>query len=548
MLFKKFTVHMHKLRKSLAYSALGTLLLGLHSEATLAQTDGSCVNWVSGNNYVTGNVVIYQGGYYIATHDNPGYIPTVSTWFWSPTTSAGCGGFAKLVEAESYSTMSGVQLEGTTDVGGGQNVGWIGTGDWMSYANITIPTTGAYKIEYRIASVGGGTLVANLNSSAVQFPAVAIPATGGWQNWQTISQTQTINAGTYTFGINASAGGWNINWIKFTKLSDASSSVPSSKSSSSIASSKSSSSVATSKSSSSAISSKSSSSSVSSKSSSSAIASTKSSSSSVSSVTLWQSTKLTDAVFTTGIEGPAVDANGDLYVANFNHDGSIGKIAGGTGAPALFVDLPSGSISAGIRFDANNNMYATDYINHNIFKINVATKVTSVYAHNTTMNQPNDLTIMANGIIFASDPNWNKDSGQLWRIETNGATTLLSSAMGTTNGIEVSPDNKTLYVNESVQRTIWKFDIDSAGNISNKRVFKQFDTAGLDGMRVTPNGNLFVARYGAGTVLVLSPDGVVLREIALLGVNPTNLTFSRDYKKCFVTLQDKRWVEVFNIE
>ena len=237
-----------------------------------------------------------------------------------------------------------------------------------------------------------------------------------------------------------------------------------------------------------------------------------------------------------------------MYVANFNHDGTIGKIANSTAAPALFVDLPSGGISAGIRFDVNNNMYATDYINHNIFKINVATKAISVYAHNNTMNQPNDLTIMANGVMFASDPDWNKDSGQLWRIETNGVTTLLSTAMGTTNGIEVSPDNKTLYVNESVQRTIWKFDLDATGNISNKRVFKQFNDGGLDGMRVTPNGNLFVARYGSGSVVVLSPAGIVLREIALLGVNPTNVTFSRDYKKCFVTLQDKRWVEVFNIE
>jgi sugar lactone lactonase YvrE len=543
MLFKNFTAHM---RKTLT---LGTLALGLYSQTTLAATGVNCVDWVSGDTYVTGNIVIYQGGYYIAEHDNPGYTPTVSTWFWDPITSAACStsSFTKLVEAENYTSMSGVQLEATSDAGGGQNVGWIDTGDWLSYANITISTSGSYKIEYRIASVGGGSLAANLNTNAIQFPAVAVTATGAWQTWATVSQTVNINAGTYTFGVNASAGGWNINWIKFTQLTGVSSSVPSSKSSSSVVSSKSSSSAATSKSSSSVATSKSSS--LSSKFSSSSSSIKNLSSSSVSSATLWQSTKLTDAVFTTAIEGPAVDANGDLYVANFNHDGSIGKIANGTTTtPTLFVDLPQGSISAGIRFDTNNNMYATDYINHNIFKINVTTKAISIYAHNTTMNQPNDLTIMANGIIFASDPNWNKDSGQLWRIETNGVTTLLSTTMGTTNGIEVSPDNKTLYVSESVQRTIWKFDIDSAGNISNKRIFKQFDTAGLDGMRVTPNGNLFVARYGAGSVVVLSPAGAVLREVALLGVNPTNLTFSRDYKKCFVTLQDKRWVEVFNIE
>lgn len=103
-------------------------------------------------------------------------------------------------------------------------------------------------------------------------------------------------------------------------------------------------------------------------------------------------------------------------------------------------------------------------------------------------------------------------------------------------------------MNESVQRTIWKFDVDAAGNISNKRVFKQFTDGGLDGMRADLHGNLYVARYGTGAVIVLSPDGALLHEIRLQGTNPTNVTLSKDYKKCFVTLQDKRWVEMFNIE
>ncbi len=260
------------------------------------------------------------------------------------------------------------------------------------------------------------------------------------------------------------------------------------------------------------------------------------------------STKLTGAVFTGEIEGPAVDANSDLYVANFNHAGSIGKIKNGSTTVELFIDLPNGSITSGIRFDAANNMYATDYIGHNIYKINVTTKQISVYAHNSSMNQPNDLTIMANGIIFVSDPNWSKNSGQLWRIDANGTTILLDGTMGTTNGITLSPDNKTLYVNESVQRIIWKFDVDAAGNISNKTKFKEFPNGGLDGMRTDPNGNLYVARYGTGTVIKISPAGVILREVKLFGTNPTNVTLSNDFKKCFVTLQDKRWVEVFNLE
>jgi hypothetical protein len=126
------------------------------------------------------------------------------------------GGWSLQVEAENFANQSGVQTEASSE--GGSNVGWIDTADWMTYTNVNIPTSGTYRIDYRIASVSGGTLAANLNTNAVQFPAVAVTATGGWQNWQTVSQTVTINAGTYNFGIYASTGGWNINWIRFTRL------------------------------------------------------------------------------------------------------------------------------------------------------------------------------------------------------------------------------------------------------------------------------------------------------------------------------------------
>lgn len=120
------------------------------------------------------------------------------------------------IEAENFSNQSGIQTEACSE--GGSNVGYIDTADWMSYTNVNIPTSGTYRIDYRIASISGGTLASNLNTNQITFSAVAVTATGGWQNWQTVSQTVTINAGTYTFGVYASTGGWNINWIKFTKI------------------------------------------------------------------------------------------------------------------------------------------------------------------------------------------------------------------------------------------------------------------------------------------------------------------------------------------
>ena len=109
------------------------------------------------------------------------------------------------------------------------------------------------------------------------------------------------------------------------------------------------------------------------------------------------------------------------------------------------------------------------------------------------------------------------------RIEPDGKGQLLETGMGTTNGIELSPDEKILYVNESVQRKIWKYDVDGAGNISNKTLFIEFPDFGMDGMHCDEKGNLFVARWGKGVIAIVSPEGKLLREVQLKGKQCSNL-------------------------
>jgi sugar lactone lactonase YvrE len=129
------------------------------------------------------------------------------------------------------------------------------------------------------------------------------------------------------------------------------------------------------------------------------------------------------------------------------------------------------------------------------------------------MTQPNDIAITADDVLYASDPNWKENTGRVWRIAQDGTVSLALDTMGTANGIEVSPDGKVLYVNESVQRNIWMYDIAPDGSLSGKRLLIKFDDFGMDGMRVDVDGNLYVTRYGKGTVVKLSPQGRILREI-----------------------------------
>jgi gluconolactonase len=261
---------------------------------------------------------------------------------------------------------------------------------------------------------------------------------------------------------------------------------------------------------------------------------------------LYQSVDHTaENLFSNNIEGPAVDKDGNLFVVNFQRDGTIGKVAP-DGSVELFVTLPEGSTANSIQFNRKGNMYLADFTGHNVLHVDMKTKTVTVYVHNDQFNQPNDLCINRRGQLFASDPNWSNGTGKLWRIDKGGKAVLLTDDMGTTNGIELSPDESILYVNESVQRKIWAFDVDRKGNISNKRLFASFEDYGFDGMKCDREGNLYVTRYGKGVIAVLSPQGQLVREIPLTGKRCSNLVFGgADGKTVFVTLQDRKGIEKF---
>src|SRR5438552_8686174 len=264
---------------------------------------------------------------------------------------------------------------------------------------------------------------------------------------------------------------------------------------------------------------------------------------------LYRSSNLTAVnSFTSGAEGPAVDKDGNLYAVNYSREGTIGKITP-TGDASVFIELTNGSIGNGIRFNSKGEMLIADYTNHNILKVDMISKQLSVYAHDSMMNQPNDIAIDSKDRLYDSDPNWKASTGRIWRIDTNGKTTVLEDNMGTTNGIEVSPDEKILYVNEFVQRMVWAYDLSPGGAISNKRLLIGFADFGMDGMRCDVDGNLYIARYGKGTVAKVSSKGELLKEITLLGKNPSNIAFGGpDGRTAYVTLQDHGNIESFRVE
>jgi signal peptidase len=268
--------------------------------------------------------------------------------------------------------------------------------------------------------------------------------------------------------------------------------------------------------------------------------------------TLFQSRQLTPAgEYTFGIEGPAVDAAGHLYVVNLQKPGTIGKLAAGDTASLPFATLPEGSVGVSIRFDREGRMFVADYKKHSIYVIEPGSSEFKIYFHSEEFNQPNDMTIASDGTIYASDPHWKRRDGAIWRIsrgaDGSGVGVKMTSdrPMSTTNGIDLSPDGKTLYVGESETREIWAYQVQGERLVSPKLV-KKFDDFSIDGLRTDVDGRLYVARILKGTIAVLSPAGKIQRELALTAKEPTNLAFGgADGRTVYVTQRKGGYIEAF---
>jgi sugar lactone lactonase YvrE len=250
--------------------------------------------------------------------------------------------------------------------------------------------------------------------------------------------------------------------------------------------------------------------------------------------------------FADGIAGPACDAQGNIYALNFARQQTIGKVTR-AGKGEIYLTLPGKSTGNGIVFDRNKFMYIADGVGHNVFRVDPQTRKIDIFAHDDDMNQPKDLAIAPNGTLYASDPNWKKGTGRILVINARGVS-LAAEGLGTTNGIEVSPDGQTLYVNESAQRVVWAFPIAASG-LGKKQLLHKFPDHGLGGMRCDADGNLYIARHGKGTVAVLSPAGKVLRDIEVLGPLPSNLCFGGpDGRTVYVTEVSKRRLVQFRVD
>ena len=278
------------------------------------------------------------------------------------------------------------------------------------------------------------------------------------------------------------------------------------------------------------------------------------------------------------LEGPAMDAEGNLFFSDIN------------GNRILKMD-PQGSVSTfradsgrtnGNTFDAQGRLISCEGAENGpggrrrVVRTDMKTGEVAVLTERyegKRYNSPNDVVVDPRGRIWFTDPLYALDRSimehpheAVYRIDEGGKVqrVITQPAIGRPNGVAISPNGKTLYVVDSDysrpsgNRKIWAFDIADDGAVSNQRQVYDFGRGrGGDGMRLDAQGNLWIA---AGIskprtanesadvptgVYVISAEGKLLGRIPIPEDVITNLAFGGPEKKMLYVTAGKT---VFKIQ
>ena len=268
------------------------------------------------------------------------------------------------------------------------------------------------------------------------------------------------------------------------------------------------------------------------------------------------------------LEGPAVDASGNLYFSDI-YDSRIHRM---TPDGVVSVFRAESGRTNGNTFDAHGRLISCEGAEQGpggrrrIVRTDMETGAIEVLTdrfEGRRYNSPNDVCVDPMGRIWFTDPYYGDDRASLemgveavYRIEADGRVTRVLSQpeIERPNGLAITPDGATLYVIDSHSRPggnrkIWAFGVEGDGRLSGQRLVFDFGRGrGGDGLRLDIQGNLWVAggigfpRQSGETadvppgVYVLTPQGQSRGRIPIPEDVVTNLTFGGpDRKTLYVT-------------
>ena len=254
----------------------------------------------------------------------------------------------------------------------------------------------------------------------------------------------------------------------------------------------------------------------------------------------------------------AVDFNAPLEKLGGDFQFTEGPLWVAAKNELLFSDIPANRIlrfkegkfttfrapssnSNGLTFDKKGRLIACEHGLRRVTRTEPDGTITVLAARyeGHRLNSPNDVVVKSDGAIYFTDPPYGVrreerelDFQGVYRLAPDGKTlTVVARDFVKPNGLAFTPDERTLYINDTERGHIRAFDVASAGTLGNSRVFAQ--APGADGMKVDTVGNVFCACRGG--VMVFDRTGKHLGTFAT-PEQPTNCAFGdADWKSLYIT-------------
>lgn len=247
-----------------------------------------------------------------------------------------------------------------------------------------------------------------------------------------------------------------------------------------------------------------------------------------------------------GTEGPVAGADGSLLFTETRAT-RITRIAA-DGSTSTFLDHSNGA--NGLGFTANGDLYAVQVLQPRVGIVHppAHAKVLAEGFEGAPFGRPNDLVVARDGTVYFTDSGAPRGPDQpapavapappaVYRITPQGALQRIAHDITRPNGIQLSPDERVLYVADTAGEHVLAFDIGAEGQVGARRNFARLagfrhteagPSSGADGLAVDAQGRLYVASTAG--IQVFSPQGEALGVIVLPKA-PQNLAFAGPGKR-----------------
>lgn len=246
-----------------------------------------------------------------------------------------------------------------------------------------------------------------------------------------------------------------------------------------------------------------------------------------------------------GTEGPVAMPDGSLLFTE-NRAGRVRRVT------------PQGSVESFLTNPGVPNGLALDPAGRLVATLTAAPGVAVIHPPERAMtlvdefrgkpfNRPNDLVVDRDGGVYFTDPGGQAKPGEaaaataVYYLDSRGTLRLIDDKVGLPNGVQLSPDEKVLYVADTRGEDVLAYDVMSPGVVGQRRAFARLASpagqaaAGADGLAVDADGRVYVAT--ALGVQVFDAAGRALGVITL-PKRPQNLAFAgRDKRDLFVVGQ-----------